>query len=352
MLYSIIETLNCIHYGYGFPVKLYYIIIMDATSTIDMTHTDKKREREYLFALASVKGIGPVRINRLLARFDSVEQIFEAEIHEIAQLPYFNPILASRILTVRKNFPELQQKLEELTKHGITVLFRDDSEYPALLKSVPDAPIFLCRVGEVLEINENTVAIVGCRQPTPEAINVTLDLAIRLVQSGFTIVSGLANGIDTNAHYGALGVNGKTVGIVASDFSSIFPPENHELAVSIYEKGCLFSEHPFPTPPTPANLVRRNRLISGFSMATVVIETSKDGGTMHTARYAELQDRTVFACQWGSDNKQSDGTHQLIKTGAIPFLPDQLDTVVDMLKDPESLQKHNISSGAEQITLF
>lgn len=325
---------------------------MGATTTIDMKHTDKKREREYLFALATVKGIGPVRINRLLARFDSVEHIFEAELHEIAQLPYFNPILASRILTVRKNFPEFQQKLEELTKHGITVLFRDDSEYPALLKSVPDAPIFLCRVGESLEINENTVAIVGCRQPTPEAINVTLDLSIRLAQSGFTIVSGLANGIDTNAHYGALGVNGKTVGVVAADFSSIFPPENHELAVNIYEKGCLFSEHPFPTPPTPANLVRRNRIISGFSMATVVIETSIDGGTMHTARYAELQDRTVFACQWGPENKQSDGTHQLIKSGAIPFLPDQLDTVVDMLKEPESLKKENNGTEAEQITLF
>ena len=123
-------------------MKLCYNINMDATSTIDMIHTDKKREREYLFALASVEGIGPVRINRLLARFDSVEQIFEAEIHEIAQLPYFNPILASRILTVRKNFPELQQKLEELTKHGITVLFRDDSEYPVLLKLVPECSNF------------------------------------------------------------------------------------------------------------------------------------------------------------------------------------------------------------------
>ena len=325
---------------------------MDTASTIDMTHTDKKREREYLFALASVEGIGAVRINRLLSRFGSVEHIFEAELHEIAQLPHFNPILASRILTVRKNFSEFQEKLEELIKHGITVLFRDDNEYPALLKSVPDAPIVLCQVGELSEVDENTVAIVGCKQPTPEAINVTLDLAIRLVQSGFTIVSGLANGVDTNAHYGALGVNGKTVGVVAADFSSIFPPENHELAVNIYEKGCLFSEHPFPTPPTPANLVMRNRIISGLSMATVVVETSKEGGAMHAARYAELQDRVVFACQWDSENKQTDGTRQLVKTGAIPFLPDQLDTVVDMLKEPESLQKDNIGSGAEQITLF
>ena len=317
-----------------------------------MTDTDKKREREYLFALASVDGIGAVRINRLLARFGSVEHIFEAELHEIAQLPHFNPILASRILTVRKKFTELQQKLEELTEHGITVLFRYDNEYPTLLKSVPDAPIVLCRVGELSDVNENTVAIVGSTQPTAEAINVTLDLAIRLVQSGFTIVSGLANGVDTNAHYGALGINGKTVGVVAADFSSIFPPENHELAVSIYEKGCLFSEHPFPTPPTPANLVMRNRIISGLSIATVVIETSKEGGAMHTARYAELQDRTVFACQWSSGKNQSDGTHQLVKTGAIPFLPNQLDTVIDMLKYPENLQKENIGSGAEQITLF
>ena len=317
-----------------------------------LTETDEKRYREYLFALASVEGIGAVRLKRLLTRFGSVERIFDAELVEIAQLPNFNPILASRILTVRNRFAELRQKLNELGDQGIEVLFPEDAEYPTLLKSVPDAPMVLCKVGKLSEVDEQCVAIVGSKQPTTEGINVTLELSIRLVEAGFTIVSGLACGIDTNAHYGALRVNGTTIGVVSTDLSSIYPPENRDLATEIYETGCIFSEHPFPTSPTPANLVLRNRIISGLSKATVVVETSKEGGAMHTARYAQLQDRPLFACQWSSHNQHSEGTRQLIRTGAVPFSPDKLDTVVDILMHPEQLQNHIIGTSIEQMGLF
>lgn len=314
--------------------------------------TDENKHREYLFALASVEGIGAVRLKRLLTRFGSVERIFDAELVEIAQLPHFNPILASRILTVRRRFAESRQKLEELAEKGIEVLFPEDNKYPTLLKAVPDAPTALCKVGELSEVSEQCVAIVGSKRPTVEGINVTLDLSIRLVEAGFTVVSGLASGIDTSAHYGALGVNGTTIGVLSTDLLSIYPSENHELAMEIHETGCLFSEHPFPTPPTPANLVLRNRIISGLSMATVVVETSKDGGAMHAARYAQLQDRHVFACQWNSHNQQSDGTRQLIRKGALPFLPDQLDAVIDGLTYPEQLQNQVVGTSVEQIALF
>lgn len=316
------------------------------------TETDEKRHREYLFALASVEGIGAVRFKRLLARFGSVERIFDAELVEIAQLPHFNPILASRILTARNKLAELRQKLEELTNQGIEVLFPEDAKYPTLLKSVPDAPTVLCRAGKLSEVNEQCVAIVGSKRPAVESINVTLELSIRLVEAGFTVVSGLASGIDTNAHYGALGINGTTIGVVSTDLSSIYPSENRELAVKIYEAGCLFSEHPFPTSPKPANLVLRNRIISGLSMATVVVETSKEGGAMHTARYAQLHDRPVFACQWNAHNQYSEGTRQLIRSGALPFLPDQLGTVVDILTHPERLQNAVIGTTIEQMPLF
>ena len=314
--------------------------------------TDKKKHREYLFALASVEGIGSVRLKRLLTRFGSIERVFDAELVEIAQLPNFNPILASRILMVRNRFAELCQNLDELGNQGIEVLFPEDVEYPTLLKSVPDAPMVLCKIGKLSEVDEQCVAIVGSKRPTAEGINVTLELSIRLVEAGFTIVSGLACGIDTNAHYGTLGVNGTTIGVVPTDLSSIYPPENRDLAMKIYETGCLFSEHPFPTAPTPANLILRNRIISGLSKATVVVETSKEGGAMHTARYAQLQDRPLFACQWSSHNQHSEGTRQLIRTGALPFLPDQLDTVVDMLMHPERLQNHIIGTSIEQMGLF
>lgn len=316
------------------------------------TETEGKKHREYWFALASVEGIGAVRLKRLLTRFGSVESVFEAELFEIAQLPHFNPILASRILTVRNRFAELSQKLEELESQGIEILFPEDTKYPTLLKSVPNAPTILCKVGRLSEVNEKCVAIVGSKRPTAESINVTLELSIRLAEAGFTIVSGLACGIDTNAHYGALGVDSTTIGVLSTDLSSIYPSENRELAMKIRETGCLFSEHPFPTPPTPANLVLRNRIISGLSIATVVVETSKEGGAMHTARYAQLQDRHVFACRWDPYNQHNDGTPQLIKTGALPFLPDQLDTVVELLTHPDHLQNQATGNSIEQMTLF
>ena len=316
------------------------------------TESDEKRNREYLFALASVDGIGPVRIKHLLKRFGNVEQIFEAEIVEIAQLSQFNHTLALRILAIPNRISEMRQRLDELADQGISVLFPDDTEYPTRLKSVPDAPTVLCRVGALSEIGEKCVAIVGTTHPTVDSINVTLELTMHLVDAGFSVVSGLAKGIDTTAHSGTLEANGTTISILSTDLSTIYPAENHTLARKIFETGCLFSEHPFPTPPTPANLVLRNRIISGLSVATVVVETSKDGGAMHTARYAELQDRPVFACQWGTENQQSDGTRHLINKGAFSFLPDQLDRVVDRLTHPENLQNHVKHSSAEQIDLF
>lgn len=316
------------------------------------TEPDEKRNREYLFALASVNGIGPVRIKRLIKRFGNVEQIFDAEIVEIAQLPQFNHTLALRILAIPNRLVQFRQKLNELEEQGISTLFSHDTEYPELLKSVPDAPTVLCRVGAISNVSEKCVAIVGTTHPTVESINVTLGLTIRLVEAGFTVVSGLANGIDTNAHSGTLESDGTTICVLPTDLSTIYPPENYTLARKIFETGCLFSEHPFPTPPTPANLVLRNRIISGLSMATVVVETPKDGGAMHTARYAELQDRPVFACQWGTQNEESDGTRHLIRKGAFSFLPDQLDKVVDMLGQPENLKNIRHGPSAKQIDLF
>ena len=316
------------------------------------TNSEERKHREYLFALNSVEGIGPVGINNLLKHFGTVERIFEAEIYEIAQLPRFNPILATRILTARKQLDQYQQKIDELTDRGIEIHFKDDNGYPILLKSLPDAPILLCKIGELSEVTDKCVAIVGSSRPTPEAIDLTLNLSIQLVNAGFTIVSGLADGIDANAHYGTLSVGGTTIGVIATDLSYIYPPQNKVLAKQICETGCIFSEHPYQTKPTPVNLVMRNRIITGISMATIVVETTIDGGAMHTARYAERQDRPVLACQWNSQNTHRAGTRQLIAKGAIPFQPDQTNIVLDLLSHPDQLKSHIIGTSTEQIPLF
>ena len=313
---------------------------------------EERKHREYLFALNSVQGIGPIGIRNLLKHFGTVERIFDAELNEIAQLPNINSILATRILTASKQLDQYRLKFDELADRGIEVLFKEDNGYPTLLKLLPDAPILLCKIGELSEVTDKCVAIVGSTKPTSEAIDLTLNLSIQLVKAGFTIISGLAEGIDANAHYGTLSVGGKTIGIIATDLSYIYPQQNKELAEQICETGCIFSEHPYPTKPTPVYLVMRNRIITGISMATIVVETTIDGGAMHTARYAERQDRPVFACQWNSHNKHSAGTRQLIAKGAIPFQPDQLNMVEDLLKDPDKLKSHIIGTSTEQTQLF
>ena len=243
-----------------------------------MKQSEKRTSLEYWLALASVEGLGSVRISRLIARFGSVQAIFEAELPEIARLPSFNPVLASRILTVSGNFPTFRERLDALRAQEVRVMCPEDATYPSQLKQLPDSPGILCSVGTLTELNERCVAIVGSQTPSIEGIQLTLSLATQLVLSGFTVVSGLAAGIDAYAHSGALAGMGKTVAVIGTDLSAISPVQNNALAMKVYEHGCLFSEHPFPTTPSPGNLIQRNRIISGLSMATIVVEALKTGG--------------------------------------------------------------------------
>ena len=311
-----------------------------------------KTPLEYWLALASVEGLGSVRIQRLITRFGSAEAIFEAELPEIARLPSFNPVLASRILTVTGNFPILRERLDALKAQEVRVMCPEDDAYPSQLKNLPDAPSILCSVGTLTDINERCVAIVGTQAPTVEGIQLVLSLATQLTLAGFIVVSGLATGIDAYAHAGALAGMGKTIGVVGTDLSAIYPSRNNSLAMKIYEHGCLFSEHPFPTTPSPGNLIQRNRIISGLSIATIIVETPKTGGAMHTAQYAQRQGRKVLACRWKTHHTLSEGPRELIRTGAFPFTPAEVDKVIDVLTHPERLETYSSSAASEQIGLF
>ena len=318
-----------------------------------MADSKDKTPLEYWLALSSVEGLGSVRIKRLIARFGSIRAIFAAELPEIARLPSFNPVLASRILTASGNFPMLRERLAALNTQNIRVLCPEDAAYPAQLKPLPDAPAILCQTGELTKIGPQCVAIVGTKRPTTDAIELTLSLATALALAGFTIVSGLASGIDTYAHFGALAAMGQTIGVVGTDLSSIYPVQNNSLAMQIYENGCLFSEHPFRTSPSPGNLIQRNRIISGLALATIVIEAQKTGGAMHTARYAQRQDKALLACRWdGPAAATHEGPRELIRSGAFPFAPTEVDKVVDMLLNPEQLETYMTGTASEQMGLF
>ena len=309
--------------------------------------------QEFWFALASVDGVGPMRIKRLLNRFGTIEAIFDAELSEIARVPLFNPLLAARILKARIRVAEFRRHIKWFKSRGIDILCVEEDDYPSQLKEISDAPAILCKKGNLSQVNEKAVAIVGTTTPTDLGILATLELSTRLTQAGVTVVSGLAEGIDTSAHLGVLYANGTTVGVVGSDLLSIYPNEKRELADRICESGALFSEHPFTTQSTPANLIRRNRLISGLAMATIVVEAEENGGAVSTARFALEQGRFVCAYNWNDRSRLSEGPRKLIQQGAYPISPDQLDKIVDVLSNPDHLEKIQAAHlTGEQMDLF
>ena len=309
--------------------------------------------REFWLALASIEGIGSIRINRLLNRFGSVEKIFDAELSEIARLPRFTPVLALRILETGKRLGKFRRQMEWLKSRGIGVLCVEDAAYPNKLRTISNAPPIVCKKGKLAKIGPKAVAIVGSTRPTELGILTTIELAKSFARAGFTVVSGFAKGIDTSAHIGALSVGGTTVGVFGGDLFSIYPTENRSLAAQVCKSGTLLSEHPFSTRPTPANLVLRNRIISGLSIATIVVEARENGGAVRTAGYALEQGRAVFAYDWQKRHRLSEGPRHLLQRGAIPITLGRLKEVESHLLNPElfTVQPRNCSF-VEQIELF
>jgi DNA processing protein len=308
-------------------------------------------KRAYWLALASVDGVGIKRLKQLIARFDSLEKVFDASISQIACLPRFNPLLASKILQAGKRLNNFQRQIDWLKSRGIEILCFEDERYPTLLKEISDAPLILCKKGNLKEINKHAVAIVGTRTPTEEGLAVTRKLATILASEGFVIVSGLAKGIDTAAHEGAIDANGVTVGVLGCDIQTIYPKENIQLANSICANGALVSEHPFDTQPTSVNLMQRNRIISGISLGTIVIEANENDGAIQTARFAQNQNRRVYAYHWPSKRPLASGPLKLIADGAIEIKMSNISNLLlDLLKAEEG--KFSIEKKDKQLELF
>jgi DNA processing protein len=308
-------------------------------------------KRAYWLALASVDGVGIKRLKQLIARFDSLEKVFDASISQIACLPRFNPLLASKILQAGKRLSNFQRQIDWLKNRGIDILCLEDELYPTLLKEISDAPLILCKKGSLKKISKHAVAIVGTRTPTKEGLVVTRKLATILASEGFVIVSGLAKGIDTAAHEGAIDANGVTVSVLGCDIQAIYPKENIQLANSICANGALVSEHPFDTQPTSVNLMQRNRIISGISLGTIVVEANEDDGAIQTARFAQNQNRRVYAYHWPSKRPLTIGLVKLLADGAIGIkIPNVSNLLLDLLKAEEG--KFSTEKKDKQLVLF
>ncbi|NDJ78419.1 MAG: DNA-processing protein DprA [Chloroflexi bacterium] len=289
-----------------------------------MTEQTPTTELVQWVALSLVPALGGKTIQRLLDHFETLDAVFAASEKDLRAVPRIGPKLAAAIRAL--DLDRTRADIARWQADGITILGPD--ALPSPLRTVDDAPpVLFCRGLDPLP-DGRAAAIVGTRSPTPASSELAAALGEALVSHGWTVVSGLAAGIDTAAHQGALRGGGHTLAVLGSGVNVIYPPENTALASAITRQGALVAEvHP-DTDPTSAALVARNRLISGLSTVVLVIETGTTGGSLHTVRFAHAQKRTVFAC----DNA-APGNRQLRTSGAgiIPICIDKMDAFVNEL---------------------
>jgi DNA processing protein len=265
--------------------------------------------------LSLVSGVGPLLRKALVARFGSPSAVLAADKFELQCVEGIGPKIAARIVAARDE-TDAELELQLAAEHGIDVLTEADASYPRPLRQIHDPPGVLFRRGKPHAQDELAVAIVGTRHATRYGLAQAERLAGSLAQTGFTVVSGLARGIDAAAHRGALAAGGRTIAVLASGLLEIYPPEHVKLADEVAASGYLLSEAPPRMAPIAGAFPQRNRVISGLSLGTIVVEAPARSGALITARHAYEQGREVFAVPGPVDSRMSRGCHALIKDGA------------------------------------
>jgi DNA processing protein len=266
-------------------------------------------------ALTLTSGLGPTRAKRLVEFFGGVEGVFRASLTELEAAGL--PAGAAQSLATGRSIELAQDELGKAASAGINIVSLDDPEYPPELRQIYDPPLLLYVRGNVAAISQPGIAMVGTRHPTPYGMGMAERMACDLATRGVVIFSGLARGVDTFAHRGAVSAKGKTVAVFGTGVDVMYPKENSRLAEQILSfGGALISEFPLGTFAAPQNFPIRNRIISGISLGVLVVEAAEYSGTRITARCALEQNREVFAVPGNVTNKNSWGPNTLIKQGA------------------------------------
>ncbi|MDZ7798647.1 MAG: DNA-processing protein DprA [Patescibacteria group bacterium] len=279
-----------------------------------MSNNKLKKEKIYWLFFSLVKDLGPRKIIYLDKFFGSLKNAFASSFSKLKKSKIEEKTINNIIEA--KNKINLKQKLEYLKKSKIKYVYLKEKSYPRLLKEIYTPPPVLFYKGN-LKQDEYNLAIVGTRKTSSYGRQVTAEIAGHLASQGLTIVSGLALGIDTLAHKAALDHNGRTIAVLGSGLNKVHPRSNIRLAEKIIEsRGLIISEFSPLTPPLKQNFPRRNRIISGLSLGTLVIEAPKKSGALITARYALEQNREVFAVPGSIYSQNSVGTNNIIKQGA------------------------------------
>ncbi len=259
--------------------------------------------------------MGPVLFQRLLARFGQPAAVFQARREELLGVKGVNADLARDLLSFRA-WDRVEAELAQMAAAGVEVLLQNDPGFPARLQQIPYPPPLLFLKGTILPQDDLALAVVGTRAASYYGLKTCRRLAGALAVRGLTVVSGLARGIDTAAHQGALENGGRTLAVLGCGLDVVYPPENQKLYEQIPEQGALISEFPLGTPPEAKNFPIRNRIISGLALGVVVVEAGLRSGTSITVRYALDQGREVFAVPGPIDSPTSLGPHRLIQDGA------------------------------------
>lgn len=285
-------------------------------------------QKAYWVGLNLVKGIGAVRFKLLTDFFGSAQAAWEAP--PDAWLSVGIPQKAVAQFTQVREQVDLEKVMEKAAENGVKILTWVDADYPRRLKEIDQSPPVLFLKGSINVEDDWSVAVVGTRRVTPYGRQVADEIGRFLAQNGITVVSGLARGVDAIAHQAALQAGGRTFAVLGSGVDVIYPPEHRKLAAEVARQGALISDYPLGTQPDGVNFPPRNRIISGLSLATVVVEAGEKSGALITAEFAVEQGRDVFAVPGSILAAQSQGTNRLIEQGARPLL--KMSEILEALK--------------------
>lgn len=267
-----------------------------------------------LYFLHSLEGIGNRTLWKIKQNFASFQNCLTADSKDLAA-SFLSPGISDRIVQARQQIDPVRA-LQNILAAGIRIACIEDADYPSLLAKIHDPPYLFYYKGELGILGGLCIAVVGSRRASNYGRNQARRLGREMAQEGVVVVSGMARGIDTEAHRGALEGGGKTAAVLGSGLDIVYPPENGELFKEIVQQGIVISEFPPPTHPEPGNFPIRNRLIAGLSKGVLVVEAQKRSGALITVDFALEQGRDVFALPGPVNNKNSEGTNNLIKQGA------------------------------------
>lgn len=320
-----------------------------------MDFTDDDEELAYILTFNSFPAASFSLYKKLVEKYGGLKEAFHRPETELISINGIGKSFINSLLENKRNNDFGKREIEKCQKNGIKIATFFSDNYPISLKNIHSAPLVLYIKGEIKAEDFISLSVVGTRHPSYYGQRMAEKFAMELSRIGFTIVSGLARGIDTYAHRGALASNGRTIAVLGSGLNKIYPPENKKLAEKISENGAVISEHYLDMPPHAQNFPARNRIISGLSLGVLIIEAPKGSGALITSSWALEQNKDVFAIPGRIDSLQSQGTNQLIKEGAklvtsIEDIIEEYEIYKDKLKLPAKSEEQNENKNKSELS--